>query len=85
MSATIFQHLLWTNYKSFKGRYILGLIATPIEKMNLQPILFQQLGKFLMNIKKKNTQNKLKIIRTGFSSNADNYATIINELCVDEN
>ena len=38
-----------------------------------------------MKYKKKEHNNKLKIIRTDFPSNADNYATIINELCVDEN
>ena len=72
--------------KSFKGRYILGLSATPNRKDELQPILYQQLGEVSYEYKKKRTHNnKLKIIRTEFSSNADNYATIINELCVDEN
>ncbi|MDN5044303.1 DEAD/DEAH box helicase family protein [Aliarcobacter butzleri] len=71
--------------KSFKGRYILGLSATPNRKDELQPILFQQLGEISYEYKKKKTHtNKLQIIRTQFVSNADNYATIINELCIDE-
>lgn len=72
--------------KSFKGRYILGLSATPNRKDELQPILYQQLGEISYEYKKKRTHtNKLQIIRTEFVSNADNYATIINELCLDEN
>ncbi|WP_419671316.1 TOTE conflict system archaeo-eukaryotic primase domain-containing protein [Aliarcobacter butzleri] len=71
--------------KSFKGKYILGLSATPNRKDELQPILFQQLGEISYEYKKKKTHtNKLQIIRTEFISNADNYATIINELCIDE-
>lgn len=72
--------------KSFKGKYILGLSATPNRKDELQPILFQQLGEISYEYKKKKTHtNKLQIIRTEFISQADNYATIINELCLDEN
>ncbi|WP_301378497.1 DEAD/DEAH box helicase [Aliarcobacter butzleri] len=71
--------------KNFKGKYILGLSATPNRKDELQPILFQQLGEISYEYKKKKTHtNKLQIIRTQFVSNADNYATIINELCIDE-
>ncbi|UTJ07032.1 DEAD/DEAH box helicase [Arcobacter roscoffensis] len=71
--------------KNFKGKYILGLSATPNRKDGLQPILFQQLGEVAYEYKKKRTHtNKLKIIRTEFTSEADNYATIINELCVNE-
>ena len=72
--------------KNFKGKYLLGLSATPNRKDELQPILYQQLGDISYEYKKKKTHiNKLEIIRTEFESNADNYATIINELCLDEN
>ena len=72
--------------KNFKGKYLLGLSATPNRKDELQPILYQQLGDISYEYKKKKTHtNKLQIIRTQFESNADNYATIINELCLDEN
>uniref|UniRef100_UPI00404807E8 TOTE conflict system archaeo-eukaryotic primase domain-containing protein n=1 Tax=Aliarcobacter sp. TaxID=2321116 RepID=UPI00404807E8 len=72
--------------KNFKGKYLLGLSATPNRKDELQPILYQQLGEISYEYKKKKTHtNKLQIIRTNFESNADNYATIINELCLDDN
>lgn len=72
--------------KNFKGKYILGLSATPNRKDDLQPILYQQLGEISYEYKKKRTHtNRLQIIRTDFESTADNYATIINELCLDEN
>jgi len=71
--------------KKFFGKYILGLSATPNRKDGLDPILFQQLGDISYQYKKKKTfNNKLEIIRTDFISEADNYATLINELCVDE-
>jgi superfamily II DNA or RNA helicase len=72
--------------KNFRGRYILGLSATPNRKDGLQPILYQQLGEIAYEYKKKRTHtNKLEVIRTSFISQADNYASIINELCIDEN
>lgn len=72
--------------KNFRGKYILGLSATPNRKDGLQPILYQQLGDIAYEYKKKRTHtNKLQVIRTDFISQADNYATIINELCVDTN
>ena len=70
--------------KQFFGKYILGLSATPKRKDGLDPILFQQLGDICYEHKKKKTfNNKLEIIQTEFVSEADNYATLINELCVD--
>ncbi|RXJ99145.1 helicase [Arcobacter sp. CECT 8986] len=71
--------------KQFHGKYVLGLSATPKRKDGLDPILFQQLGDISYEYKKKKTTtNKLKIIRTDFESNADNYATLINELCANQ-
>jgi superfamily II DNA or RNA helicase len=72
--------------KNFKGKYLLGLSATPNRKDGLQPILYQQLGDISYEYKKKRTHyNKLKIIRTEFTSDSDNYSSIINELCIDKN
>lgn len=72
--------------KNFRGKYILGLSATPNRKDGLQAILYQQLGNIAYEYKKKRTHtNKLEVIRTNFISQADNYAGIINELCIDEN
>jgi len=71
--------------KNFRGKFILGLSATPNRKDGLQPILYQQLGDIAYEYKKKKTHyNKLKIVRTDFISEASNYASIINELCIDE-
>lgn len=71
--------------KDFRGKYILGLSATPNRKDGLQPILYQQLGDIAYEYKKKKTHfNKLKIIRTDFISESSTYATIINEVCLDE-
>ena len=71
--------------KQFYGKYILGLSATPKRKDGLDPILFQQLGDIAYEYKKKKTfNNKLEIIRTDFISEAENYASLINELCVDK-
>jgi len=72
--------------KQFFGKYILGLSATPNRKDGLEPILYQQLGKVVYEFKKKRTfNNKLKIVKTEFTSSSDNYSTLVNELCEDEN
>jgi len=71
--------------KQFFGKYILGLSATPNRKDGLEPILFQQLGKIAYEHKSKKTlNNKLELIRTNFTSQTDVYATLINELCANE-
>jgi len=72
--------------KGFKGKFILGLSATPNRKDGFEPILYQQLGEISYEYKKqKSYTNRLLLIRTNFTSKADNYTTIINELCLDEN
>ncbi len=71
--------------KQFRGKYILGLSATPNRKDGLQPILFQQLGDIAYEFKKKRTvTNELQLIKTDFESTADNYSQIISEICIDE-
>lgn len=71
--------------KNFKGKYILGLSATPNRKDELDPILYQQLGNISYEYKKPKTHtNKLLVIKTEFTSSADNYAAIINELVSNE-
>ncbi|MCT7539631.1 DEAD/DEAH box helicase [Aliarcobacter cryaerophilus] len=71
--------------KNFKGRYILGLSATPNRKDELDPILYQQLGNISYEYKKPKTHtNRLLVIKTEFISSADNYAAIINELVLNE-
>ncbi|MCT7533386.1 DEAD/DEAH box helicase [Aliarcobacter cryaerophilus] len=71
--------------KNFKVRYILGLSATPNRKDELDPILYQQLGNISYEYKKPKTHtNRLLVIKTEFTSSADNYAAIINELVSNE-
>ena len=71
--------------KNFFGRYILGLSATPNRKDNLQPILFQQLGKIAYEYKSKRSgTNHLRVIKTEFRSSSETYAELINELSRDE-
>ncbi|MGJ0343800.1 DEAD/DEAH box helicase [Aliarcobacter cryaerophilus] len=71
--------------KNFKGKYILGLSATPNRKDELDPILYQQLGSISYEYKKPKTHtNRLLVIKTEFTSSADNYAAIINELVSNE-
>src|SRR5574344_1008712 len=69
----------------FSGRYVLGLSATPNGKDELDPILYQQLGNISYEYKKPKTHtNRLLVIKTEFTSSADNYAAIINELVSNE-
>ena len=71
--------------KNFKGKNILGLSATPNRKDELDPILYQQLGNISYEYKKPKTHtNRLLVIKTEFTSSADNYAAIINELVSNE-
>ena len=71
--------------KNFKGKYILGLSATPNRKDEFDPILYQQLGNISYEYKKPKTHtNRLLVIKTEFTSSADNYAAIINELVSNE-
>mgnify|MGYP000703974831 CR=1 FL=1 len=70
--------------KQFTGKYILGLSATPNRKDGLQPILFQQLGDIAYSYKKKRTMtHAINLIKTDFTSTADNYSQIISQLSVD--
>lgn len=70
--------------KNFQGKYILGLSATPNRKDGFEPILFQQLGPIAYEYRKKRTlTHDLQVIHTEFTSTLENYAQIINELCID--
>ena len=70
--------------KSFKGKYILGLSATPKRKDGMDPILFQQLGNISYEVKnKKTTKNILKIVPTNFVSEADNFGILLGEIIKD--
>ena len=72
--------------KSFEGKYILGLSATPNRKDGMQEIIFQQIGSVAYEVKSKKTKqnNKLKVVTTDFESNVDNFADLISELINDK-
>ena len=71
--------------KQFRGKYILGLSATPKRKDAMDPILFQQLGNIAYEVKrKKTTTNKLKVVSTQFTSEVDNFANLIGEIINDK-
>ena len=70
--------------KQFRGKYILGLSATPKRKDGMDPILFQQLGNIAYEAKrKKNGKHIAKVVKTDFVSNVDNFGELINELIAD--
>ncbi|MCK5293966.1 MAG: DEAD/DEAH box helicase [Arcobacteraceae bacterium] len=72
--------------KQFRGKYILGLSATPKRKDGMDPILFQQLGNIAYEVKRKNTtKNNLKVVTTNFTSEVDNFSDLIGEISNDEN
>ncbi len=78
--AVTFEKIL----KKFRGKYILGLSATPKRKDGMDPLIFQQLGTIAYEAKKLKTyNNKLKIVNTKFTSNADNFADLITQLIND--
>jgi len=71
--------------KNFRGKYILGLSATPKRKDGLQEILYEQVGKVAYEFRKKrDIVHKYVLIETEFSSNSDNYSTLINEIILDD-
>ncbi len=70
--------------KKFKGRYVIGLSATPIRKDGMHPIMFMQCGDIAHEVKiKKAKVHELKMIKTNFETLEDNFATILNELIED--
>jgi len=70
--------------KNFRGKYILGLSATPKRKDGLQEILYEQVGKVAYEFRKKrDITHKFVLVETEFTSNSDNYSTLINEIGAD--
>ena len=77
--AVTFENII----KEFKGKYILGLSATPMRKDGMDPILFQQLGNIAYEVKKKKSyNNKVKIVRTDFTSEVDNFTELMGEIII---
>jgi len=71
--------------KKFRGKYILGLSATPNRKDGMEPLLYQQLGSIAYEQKQKRDGKKeYKIIETDFVSDVDNFAELITQIANDE-
>ncbi len=71
--------------KSFRGKYILGLSATPNRKDGMQPLIYQQLGSIAYEVKsKRKTTNKLLIVESEFNKEVDSFAELLTEMINDE-
>jgi superfamily II DNA or RNA helicase len=75
-----------TLIKKFKGRYILGLSATPHRKDGLEPLLFHQVGAIVYeeSPKAKHKNQIVKLIESDFITNAQTYTEILGELINDK-
>jgi len=70
--------------RNFKGKYILGLSATPKRKDGMHPIMFMQCGDIVYEAKPKNFKmHKLKIVESDFDTIEDDFTSIISELITD--
>ena len=71
--------------KRFRGKYILGLSATPKRKDGMHPIMFMQCGSIVYEVKTKIAlKHKLHTITTSFETFQDSFALILNELAEDD-
>jgi len=71
--------------KRFRGKYIIGLSATPKRKDGMQPIMFMLCGEIAHEVKAKKRQiHQLKTVNTSFDTFQDNFAEILNEIMEDE-
>lgn len=71
--------------KRFKGKYVLGLSATPKRKDGLEAIMYLQCGSISHEVIKKSTQkHRLKTISTSYETLLDHYAMMLSEIMEDE-
>jgi len=71
--------------KSFSGKYILGLSATPKRKDGMDPLIFQQLGQIAYEVKSKRKQKHLlKVVESKFNSNTDNFSELVSLMVSNE-
>jgi superfamily II DNA or RNA helicase len=70
--------------KRFKGKYILGLSATPARQDGMHPIMFMQCGDVAYLSKKEIKKIHIqKTINTNFEAISDDFALILNEIIED--
>jgi superfamily II DNA or RNA helicase len=71
--------------KRFRGKYVLGLSATPKRKDGLQPIMFMQCGEIAYEKKSTSKQiHQLITIETEYETFQESFALILNELVEDD-
>jgi superfamily II DNA or RNA helicase len=70
--------------KKFKGKYIVGLSATPKRKDGMHPIMFMQCGEIAYEVKQQVEKiHELTTIKTHFEAVQDDFSLILNELVED--
>jgi superfamily II DNA or RNA helicase len=71
--------------KRFRGRFVLGLSATPIRKDGMHPIIYMQCGQIAYEAKQnKTTTHRLEIVTTNFTSDFSSFSDVVGELYKDE-
>ncbi|MEA1914554.1 MAG: helicase-related protein, partial [Campylobacterota bacterium] len=70
--------------RNFKGKYVLGLSATPKRKDGMHPIMFMQCGDIVHEVKDiKEKVHTFKSIETTFEAIEDDFALMLNEMVED--
>jgi superfamily II DNA or RNA helicase len=71
--------------KRFRGKYIIGLSATPKRKDGMHPIMFMLCGEIAHEVKAKKRQiHQLQTVNTTFDTFQNSFAEILNEIMEDE-
>lgn len=70
--------------RKFKGKYVLGLSATPLRKDGMHPIMFMQCGEIAYESKKEIRKiHTLKTVTSTFETLSDDFALMLNEIVED--
>jgi len=70
--------------KKFRGKYVLGLSATPKRQDGMLPIMSMQCGNVVHEVKRDKEQiHLLKSVRTKFEAYEDDFSMILGELVED--
>lgn len=71
--------------KRFRGRYVLGLSATPRRKDGMEPIMYLQCGEIAYEaVKKSEVRHALKTVSTSYETLLDHFAMMLSEMAEDQ-
>ncbi len=71
--------------KKFKGKYVLGLSATPKRKDGMEAIMYLQCGDIVHEVIRRNTvKHTLKTVRTQYDTFMDHFTVMLGEITEDE-